>query len=178
MRVETIISGLIWNDSSTERVGSTCGQGQAVYGWQRPAPSAVVKIHGSQGLSIPLVYDKEYLHYGTVTDQRCLGRCTWVFAVRCNIGAAQLMKETPERIKICSAEFVKRLVDRALPGLPLTHMPVPPRAISGPAETQYFQVSKQGPCWDHIVATRRVGVYVPGELFTDPEIELMVVLDT
>ena len=127
-------------------------------------------------IPIPLVYDKEYLHYGTVTDPRCLGRCSWVFAIRSNIGASELMKETPERIKICSEEFVKKLVARALPGLTLTHMPVPPRAITGSPETQYFLVNKQGPCWDHIVATRRVGVYVP-EYFISPDIELLIVLD-
>ncbi len=127
-------------------------------------------------ISIPLVAAGDYLHSGTITDQRCLGRSTWVFAIHSNIGAAELMRKTPELIKICSEEFVKKLVTRALPGLTLTHMPVPPRAISASVETQYFQINKQGPCWDHMVATRRVGVYVPGE-FVDPEIELLVVLD-
>src|SRR5262249_40245756 len=47
-------------------------------------------------IPIPLVYDKDYLHYGTVTDARCLGRCSWVLAVRSNMGAAELMKKTPE----------------------------------------------------------------------------------
>jgi type VI secretion system protein ImpJ len=55
-------------------------------------------------------------------------------------------------------------------------MTIPPRAIAASVETQYFQVTKQGPCWDHIVATRRVGVYLPGD-FGDAEIELLVVLD-
>ena len=87
-----------------------------------------------------------------------------------------MIRKTPELIKICSEEFVKKLVQRALPGLTLTHMTVPPRAISASVETQYFQVTRQGPCWDHIVATRRVGVYVPGE-FVEPSIELLVVLD-
>jgi len=127
-------------------------------------------------ISIPLTAAGDYLHYGTVTDQRCLGRSSWVFAIRTNMGAAELMRKTPELIKICSEEFVKKLVTRALPGLTLTHMPIPPRAFSASAETQYFLVSKQGPCWDHLVATRRVGVYVPGE-FVDPDIELLVVLD-
>jgi type VI secretion system protein ImpJ len=127
-------------------------------------------------ISIPLTPAEDYFYNGTVTDQRCLGRSSWVFAVRANIGAAELMKETPKRIKVCSEEFVKRLVERALPGLTLTHMTVPPRAISASVETQYFQVNKQGPCWDHIVSTRRVGVYVPGE-FPKPEVELLVVLD-
>lgn len=125
---------------------------------------------------IPLTFAGDYLHFGTVTDQRCLGRSTWVFTIRSNIGAAELMRKTPELIKVCSEEFVKKLVSRALPGLTLSHLPIPPRAISASVETQYFQVSKTGPCWDHIVATRRVGAYVPGE-FTSPEIELLVVLD-
>ena len=128
-------------------------------------------------ISIPLTPAGEYMHYGTVTDQRCLGRSTWIFSIRSNIGAAELIKKTPELIKICSEEFVKKLVTRALPGLTLTHMAVPPRAISASVETQYFQLTKQGPCWDHIVATRRIGAYVPGE-FVDPAIELQVVLDS
>ena len=88
------------------------------------------------------------------------------------------MRKTPELVKICSEEFVKKLVTRALPGLTLTHMPVPPRAISAQVETQYFLLTRQGPCWDHIVATRRVGVYVPGEFGEDPALELLVVLDS
>ena len=69
-----------------------------------------------------------------------------------------------EPIKICSEEFVKKLVTRALPGLTLTHVPVPPRAIAAQVETQYFMVNRQGPCWDHMVATRRVGVSCAGRV--------------
>jgi type VI secretion system protein ImpJ len=41
---------------------------------------------------------------------------------------------------------------------------------------EYFSIAKDGPCWDHIKQTRRVGIYVPGDL---PEVELalMVVLE-
>jgi type VI secretion system protein ImpJ len=42
---------------------------------------------------------------------------------------------------------------------------------------QYFGVSKAGPCWDHIVQSRQVGVYVPGELPV-PELELLVILES
>jgi type VI secretion system protein ImpJ len=54
---------------------------------------------------------------------------------------------------------------------------VPPPAISARVDTQYFGVSKSGPCWDHILQTRRVGIYVPGEL-PEPELELLVVLES
>jgi type VI secretion system protein ImpJ len=72
--------------------------------------------------------------------------------------------------------FVRELVRRALPGMGLTHLPVPPPAIHARVETQYFGVSRGGPCWDHMVQTRRVGAYVPGE-FPNPEVEILVVLD-
>ena len=129
-------------------------------------------------IAIPLTPAGDYLHYGTVVDPRCLGRSTWVFAIRSTLGVAESMRKTPELVKICSEEFVKKLVARALPGLTLTHVQMPPRAISASAETQYFLVTKQGPCWDHIVATRRVGAYVPGEFGDNPAIELLVVLDS
>jgi type VI secretion system protein ImpJ len=80
-------------------------------------------------------------------------------------------------VKVCSAAFVPELVKRALPGLALTHLPTPPPAVSAKVDFQYFSISRSGPCWDHLVQTRRVGVYVPGDL---PQVELMllVVLET
>jgi type VI secretion system protein ImpJ len=73
--------------------------------------------------------------------------------------------------------YVGRLVDRALPGLGLTYLQVPPPAVSRRVDAQYFGVSQSGPCWEHIVQTRQVGIYVPGDL-PDPELELLVVLDS
>jgi type VI secretion system protein ImpJ len=54
---------------------------------------------------------------------------------------------------------------------------VPPPALSPKIEFQYFAIDKSGPCWEHMVKTREVGVYVPGEL-PDPEIELSVLLES
>jgi len=127
-------------------------------------------------LSIPLALTGDYFYEGEVTDQRCLGRARWVFGIRSAMGDADLMIKTPQLIKICTPPFVRELVRRALPGLPLVHLPVPPQAITAEVETQYFGISRSGPCWDHISQTRKIGVYVPGE-FPRPEIEILVVLE-
>ena len=58
----------------------------------------------------------------------------------------------------------------------LAHLTVPPPAISPKVEYQYFSVDKAGPCWEHLMKTREVGIYVPGEL-PAPEIEKSVILD-
>ena len=92
------------------------------------------------------------------------------------MGEAELIERAPQLVKICSAKFVGELVRRAMAGLTLTHLPAPPTAIPARVETQYFGVSREGPFWDHIVQTTRVGVYVPGEV-TGAELELLVILD-
>jgi len=37
-------------------------------------------------------------------------------------------------------------------------------------------VNKGGPFWDHIMSTRHVGLYIPGDI-PKPEIQLLAVLD-
>ncbi|HEY1341613.1 MAG TPA: type VI secretion system baseplate subunit TssK [Bryobacteraceae bacterium] len=127
-------------------------------------------------ISIPLTPAGDYFYEGEISDQRVLGRARWVLAVRARMSDAELMSKAPTLIKVCSPPFVRELVRRALPGLALTHLPVPPPAISARVETLYFGISRNGPCWDHMAQIRRVGVYVPGE-FPNPEVEILVVLD-
>jgi type VI secretion system protein ImpJ len=127
-------------------------------------------------ISIPLRRAGNYYLEGEVTDQRCLGRSRWVFAIHADMGEAELMAQTPKLIKVCTPPFVRELVKRALPGMALTHLPVPPPAISARVETQYFGISRSGPCWDHMIKAHQIGVYVPGE-FPNPEVEILVVLD-
>lgn len=131
----------------------------------------------SQFLTIPLAKRADYFYEGEITDQRCLARSRWIFAIRSPVGEVELIARTPQLVKLCSKSFVPQLVKRALPGMDLTHLPVPPSSIPTKIDFQYFSVSKAGPCWDHIVQTRVLGLYVPGDLPT-PEVELMVVLES
>jgi type VI secretion system protein ImpJ len=127
-------------------------------------------------VSIPLRKTADYFYEGEVTDTRCFGRSRWVFGIRSNIGEAELILRTPQLVKVCSSKFVSELVRRAMAGLALTHLPVPPAAIATRVESQYFGISREGPFWDHVTQTRRVGIYVPGD-FPDAELELLVVLE-
>lgn len=133
-------------------------------------------IAPSRAISIPLTVVDKYFHNGTVRDDRCLARSRWILGISARMGEADVIRKTPQLVKVCSAKFVPELVRRALPGLTLTHMPVPPPAISAQVDYQYFSISKGGPCWEHLVQSKQVGVYVPGEMQT-PELELTVILE-
>jgi len=130
----------------------------------------------SRAISIPLTEAQRYFYEGDVKDQRCFGRSRWLLGVQAKMGEADLISKVPQLVKLCSSKFVPELVRRAVPGLGLTHIPVPPSAIAARVESQYFTVSKSGPCWEHILQTKRVGVYVPGE-FPKAELELTVILE-
>lgn len=131
----------------------------------------------SQTISIPLKPADRYFYEGEIKDQRCLGRSRWILGIRSPIGEVDLISKTRQYVKVCSAKFVPELVRRALPGLGLTHIQVPPAAVSAKVDSQYFTINRSGPCWEHIMQTRNIGVYVPGEL-PSPEMELVVLLES
>ncbi len=128
-------------------------------------------------ISIPLRQAAPYYYEGDITDARVFNRSRWVFGIRAGMGEADLMSSAPRLVKLCTPPFVRELVKRAMPGLALTHLPVPPPAIRANVEEQYFGISRSGPCWDSILKSRQIGVYVPGE-FPNPEVEVLVILES
>jgi type VI secretion system protein ImpJ len=137
----------------------------------------LVTIFPENCVPIPLKPVAPYFYEGEIRDQRCLDRARWIFGVHAELGEVELISRTPQLVKICSSQFVPELVKRALPGLTLTHLSAPPAAVSPKVTNQYFAVNRAGPCWEHIVKTRRVGIYVPGEI-PNPELELLVLLES
>ena len=127
-------------------------------------------------VTIPLAKEDNYYYGALVQDPRLLEKSRWIIGIQAGIGEADLITRAPQRVKVCSDKFVRELVRRAVPGLTLTHLPAPPPEVPAKVEAQYFGITKQGPCWDHIVMTKQVGVYVPGEL-PNPEMELHILVD-
>jgi type VI secretion system protein ImpJ len=132
-------------------------------------PSNCVRIELSAGAP--------HFWSGAVADARTLVHSQWILGIRCAIGESEVISGVPRLVKVCSQEFVPKLVARALPGMTLRHLPVAPPAVNARVDFQYFGIDKAGPCWEHIMQSKRVGVYVPGEL-PGPDLELMVILES
>jgi type VI secretion system protein ImpJ len=130
----------------------------------------------TKAIKIPLRPIESFLYGGEIRDERCVGPSRWILEVVSPIGEADLIGRTPKLTKMCSARFVGELIKRALPGLPLTHIAVPPPQIAARVEAQYFGINRSGPCWESILQTRQVGLYVPAEI-PSPQVSLIVLLD-
>jgi type VI secretion system protein ImpJ len=130
----------------------------------------------TSSVSIPLTRTAPYLYTGPVTDKRCFGRSRWFLGIRSSAGDATLVAQVPQLVKVCSAKFTPELVRRAYPGLTLEHVPAPPPSISPRLDSQYFAITKGGPCWETLVQTAEIGVYVPDSL-PGAEIEVRVAVE-
>jgi type VI secretion system protein ImpJ len=136
----------------------------------------------SNTVSVAIRQERRNFYWGEISDSRCFGRSRWVLGVSTTGSEAQLLSRVPTIVKLCSREWVSKLVERARPGLALAHMQSAPSAIVPKAEFHYFaidrndQIGNPSPCWNHIVDTRQVGIYVPDEL-ANVDLELQIVLD-
>ncbi len=145
------------------------------------AMDQVIRMHldlvvPTNSIRIPLERSSESFWTGEVRDRRAFDRSDWLLALHSQATMAEVIERAPRLVKVCSRDFVPKLVERALPGLTLTHLPSPPAAVAPSVETQYFGIAKAGPCWDHIRQSNFVGIYVPEDI-PGPEPELIVVLN-
>jgi type VI secretion system protein ImpJ len=127
-------------------------------------------------VTVPLQPTDNYFWTAKINDPRLLDRSRWLLEIQSKIGEASLIQRTPQLVKFCSEKYIRELVRRAMPGLALTHLSVPPPQVAARVEAQYFGISKAGPCWESIMKDKRVGMYVPGDL-PSPELSLIILLD-
>jgi type VI secretion system protein ImpJ len=127
--------------------------------------------------TVPLARVEPYMYAGVVADKRCFGRARWYLGISSPIGEAEVLRRVPTFVKVCSREGAAKVVARGLPGLTLTHAPAPPPTISPRADHLYFSIAAAGPCWQHMLMTSDVGVYVPDAL-PNPDLELRIAVES
>jgi type VI secretion system protein ImpJ len=76
--------------------------------------------------------------------------------------------------KLSSREFLPLIIARALPGIGLEHLPVPPQELPRRASCLYFQVNHHHEQWASVQKGNNIALYWDGAP-EDLEAELMVV---
>ena len=119
----------------------------------------------SKAIKIPLHAVESFLYNGEVKDERCLGPGRWILEIQSPIGEADLIRNVPKLTKVCSARFVVELIKRALPGLTLNYLSVPPVQIAARVESHYFSITAQRPLLGTHRANPAGGHLRPGRRF-------------
>ena len=126
----------------------------------------------SNFVAIPLKLLRGSIYAGSIDKDRYFENSRPYLAISSDLKDADLISRVPALTKACSATHIEQLVSKALSGLKLTHVPVPPRAIPVKLRYQYFSIDKSGPVWDAVVRARNFAVYAPGEI-PNPDMELI-----
>jgi type VI secretion system protein ImpJ len=129
----------------------------------------------SNCVSLPLKLVQPSIYATSIDNEKYLQQTRMYLAVSADMSQADLIGKAPQLIKVCSADAVEHLVQRALPGVPLTHVLSPPAAIPIKLNCQYFSLSQSGGSWEAVVRARNLAAYVPGD-FPKPQMELIIVL--
>jgi type VI secretion system protein ImpJ len=129
----------------------------------------------SNFVALPLKLARPSIYATSIDNEQYLSNTRMYLAVNAEAGKADLISRVPGLVKICSADYIDHLVQKALPGVTLTHVSAPPSAIPVKMNYQYFSLSQSGPAWEAIVRARNLAAYVPGD-FPNPQLELIVLL--
>ena len=126
----------------------------------------------SNFVALPLKPLRDSIYATAIDKDQYFENSRPYLAISSDLREADLISRTPALIKTCSATHIEQLIRQALPGLKLTHVPVPPRAIPVKLRYQYFSIDRTGAVWDAVTRARNFAAYVPGDI-PNPEMELI-----
>jgi type VI secretion system protein ImpJ len=129
----------------------------------------------SNFVALPLKQVEPSIYATSIDRDDYLNNTRMYLAINSEISRADLISRVPHLVKICSADYIEHLVQKALPGVSLTHVASPPGAIPVKLNYQYFSLSQSGGPWQAIHRARNLAVYVPGD-FPNPRMELIILL--
>ena len=129
----------------------------------------------SNFVSIPLREMQPHIYAASIDRDEYLKNTRMYLAISADTSPADIIARAPHLVKMCSGDYIELLVQRALPGIPMTHTPTTPSAIPMKLNYQYFSLTQSGGPWETIVKARNLAAYVPGE-FPNPQLELIILL--
>jgi type VI secretion system protein ImpJ len=129
----------------------------------------------SNFVSLPLKLIKTSIYGTAITDDKYLQNTKLYLAINAEMSSSDLIRSTPQLVKVCSASHIEHLVRQALPGLKLTHVAMPPSSIPVKLNYQYFSLDEGGLAWEAITRARNLAAYVPSDL-PNPNLELIILL--
>ncbi len=130
----------------------------------------------SKCVAVPLRLTDKFIWSGTVAEDHYFKNSQFLLAIGARMGVDDLIKRTPQLLKLSSPAEIERLVRNALPGITLRHSPTPPSAIPLKLDNQYFTLNQSGILWDSVVKSRNISVFAPAEI-VDARMEILIVLE-
>jgi type VI secretion system protein ImpJ len=129
----------------------------------------------SNFVALALKHVRDTIYATSIDKDSYLENTRLYLAVSADMRDPDIIDRSPKLMKLCSATHIESLISHALPGLRLTHVPNPPRAIAVKLRYHYFSIEQTGQAWESILRARNFAVYAPSD-FINPTMELVILL--
>lgn len=136
--------------------------------------SALSMVLEQNAISIPLVDRKFGVRVGKITDRSLLRDANFILAVKASVKTETLRANLPKQIKIGSVEVIKDLVNKQIPGIGISALPVAPRQIPYHVGYSYFELDRNNQYWEMLNKTGAVALHIAGE-YPDLDLELWAI---
>ncbi len=123
--------------------------------------SAVIERNA---IPIPLQVKKFGIRVGAIPDRSLVTDATWVLAISAQVPAETLRRGFPNQVKIGPVEQIVELINVALPGIPVSALPVAPRQLPYYAGRSYFELDRSGPYWAALAKSGGIAIHVAGDI--------------
>lgn len=111
-----------------------------------------------------------------LADKTLLDKAIFILAVYANVPQENLRAQFPAQIKVAPVEEIRNLVNRALPGIEITPLPVAPRQIPYHSNFTYFALNHRHNLWQQLKQSAGLAFHVGGA-FPGLRLELWAVKD-
>ena len=105
----------------------------------------------------------------TITDHNLFKTGYFYLAVAASVPVEEIRRVFPSVAKIAAVQKMKQIVESALPGVPLRHVPTPPPQIRVLPGHVYFELDRSVRDWRDFATAPGLGLHVAGEW---PELRL------
>lgn len=112
---------------------------------------------------IPIQERRHGIRVAAITDRSLVAAATFVLAVKADMQAEPLRRNFPNQAKIGPVEQIAKLVNVALPGIPVRALPVAPRQIPYAAGMVYFELERNVPLWRELQNSGGLAIHVAGD---------------
>lgn len=111
-----------------------------------------------------------------VSDRNLFRNARFVIEVSASMPLSQIQMKFPELCKVAPNTKMREIVQTHLPGIPVVHMPTPPRQIRTIIDHVYFQFDKSSPLWPEFSVASGIALHFAGN-WPGLQLDLWAIMD-
>lgn len=120
----------------------------------------------SSAIPIQLEERQHNIRIALIHDKQLFKSANFILAVNAQLPTETIRAKLPVQVKIGPSEKIRDLVNLALPGIPLSPLPVAPRQLPFHAGFNYFELERKNDLWKLLEHSTGLVIHI-GENFPD-----------